>query len=462
MAGVGHALPRQSFLSSSLLYNLRLCSLLLLFLFVLIFTSFKQGPFFLLVVASNTYTAVPSLVSTTTTPSSILCCAAVAAAGPLSSSSSSALFRPAAFAIHHRRPTTVLMSTELKYKSLEDYNTDRQFQNDNFNNKGQERRTDTNQHTSTTSSISSYNPSLYYDEEWQENNIRRLSAVSNTIFLSAGIMYLTTSSWDINPPTAIEDDSSKAYMIYTLLGNLAPVTYLVNSLFDIHLANCIKKAQKIKRRNKRLLAQSFSTADDNMNGTFNSRHEQYMIPDTWDDNDTSSMDNDTLKTSNNQKNTSNNRTRYSKTSLIRVRKFAAHRREFTAAFTFFIAALFSVLPVILPLTLGLSDDDAFTIFDGISIHTYMLSSIFALMGSIRALGHLDWNLGKADTLETLGDLLFFGGSMVDLILFDFHFDDGVVGWPIFSSTLWCVDALLYLNSDWVASRMLKSKEEIIV
>jgi hypothetical protein len=84
------------------------------------------------------------------------------------------------------------------------------------------------------------------------------------------------------------------------------------------------------------------------------------------------------------------------------------------------------------------------------------------MGSIRALGHLDWNLGKADTLETLGDLLFFGGSMVDLILFDFHFDDGVVGWPIFSSTLWCVDALLYLNSDWVASRMLKSKEEIIV
>jgi hypothetical protein len=187
-----------------------------------------------------------------------------------------------------------------------------------------------------------------------------------------------------------------------------------------------------------------------------------MIPDTWDDNDTSSMDNDTLKTSNNQKNTSNNRTRYSKTSLIRVRKFAAHRREFTAAFTFFIAALFSVLPVILPLTLGLSDDDAFTIFDGISIHTYMLSSIFALMGSIRALGHLDWNLGKADTLETLGDLLFFGGSMVDLILFDFHFDDGVVGWPIFSSTLWCVDALLYLNSDWVASRMLKSKEEIIV
>jgi hypothetical protein len=320
---------------------------------------------------------------------------------------------------------------------------------------------------STTTSSSYNNPSLYYDEEWQENNIRRLSTVSNTIFLSAGIMYLTTSTWDINPPfeDGSSSSSSKAFMIYTLLGNLAPVTYLINSLFDIRLANSIRKAQKIKRRNQRLsLTTTTSPSSTDHDTSFvpntNSRNE-HLTAETWDDNDTFSIMNNNNDDNPQILNVSP-RTRYSKSSFKRVRKYAAHRREFTAAFTFFFAALFSVLPIIIPLSIGISDEEAFTIFDGISVHTYMLSSIFALMGSIRTLRHLDWDLGKADTLETLGDLLFFGGSMVDLILFDFHFDDGAVGWPIFSSTLWCVDALLYLNSDWVASKMLKSREEIIV
>eukprot|EP00557_Chaetoceros_sp_GSL56_P003761 CAMPEP_0176496812 /NCGR_PEP_ID=MMETSP0200_2-20121128/11389_1 /TAXON_ID=947934 /ORGANISM="Chaetoceros sp., Strain GSL56" /LENGTH=475 /DNA_ID=CAMNT_0017894781 /DNA_START=358 /DNA_END=1785 /DNA_ORIENTATION=- len=457
-------------------YNLRLRLYnFLVVLFLLVssssFTAQKGSLLFPpLVVASNVYSSAVPLLS--------------------SFSSTDTL---SAFAIHHRR-STALMSTELKYKSLEDYTGDnkRFQQNKNFNNSERAGRTESNQQqqqqqdnyyiSSSFANSSSYNPGLYYDTEWQENNIRRLSTVSNTIFLSAGIMYLVTSGWDINPP--IEDDSSRAYMIYTLLGNLAPVTYLINSFFDIHIANCIKKDQQIKRRNRRLSLRTSPSNDDyittmphnNNNNNNNNNYNNYSSRDEkllagmekWDDDDTNSMSNVTPVTCNNQNKSilvdteTGSSTSFSKSSLKRVRKFAAHRREFTAAFTFFIAALFSVLPVAIPLTIGITDEDAFTIFEGISIHTYMLSSIFALMGSVRALPRLDWNLGKADTLETLGDLLFFGGSMVDLILFDCHFDDGVVGWPIFSSTLWCVDAMLYLNSDWVASRMMKSREDVIV
>ena len=38
--------------------------------------------------------------------------------------------------------------------------------------------------------------------------------------------------------------------------------------------------------------------------------------------------------------------------------------------------------------------------------------------------------------------------MVDVILCDMHFDDGLMYWPVISSILWLLDALFYLRSDF--------------
>jgi hypothetical protein len=146
-----------------------------------------------------------------------------------------------------------------------------------------------------------------------------------------------------------------------------------------------------------------------------------------------------------------------------LRKFAAHRRDLSAAVSFFLAALASVFSVIAE-WLGASDE-TLAGFDGLSVHLYMLSAVIAILGSrIFAKGEhrcsfLTLNFQDADTLETLGDLFFLIGSFVDSILFDFSFDDEGMGWPILSSTLWCVDALLYLNSDWIAAKSRQNATE---
>ena len=58
----------------------------------------------------------------------------------------------------------------------------------------------------------------------------------------------------------------------------------------------------------------------------------------------------------------------------------------------------------------------------------------------------------------MGDVFFMVGSVVDVILCDLHFDDGVCGWAVFSSLLWCLDACLYLWSDSVFKRELLNEK----
>lgn len=145
-----------------------------------------------------------------------------------------------------------------------------------------------------------------------------------------------------------------------------------------------------------------------------------------------------------------------KNGFYKIRKYAVHRRELSASLTFFIAALLSTFPVFLP-WFGLDDNLLLDMYDMASVHVYLLSSIIAIIGDFQ-----DWNTlenirTNPDALETLGNTLFFVGSLVDVILFDYSFDDGNVGWPILSSSLWCIDALLYLNSDWLSLKYLRER-----
>lgn len=210
---------------------------------------------------------------------------------------------------------------------------------------------------------------------------------------------------------------------YNFISNLAPTTYLINSTFDVHLAKCIMTKRKHERRERRgpcsIICSSRKESGD------------IMVDDWLED--------------------------PSKNGFYKIRKYAVHRRELSASLTFFIAALLSTFPVFLP-WFGLDDDVLLDVYDMTSVHVYLLSSIIAIIGDFQDWKTLDWNIRTSpDALEMLGNTLFFVGGLVDVILFDYSFDDGNVGWPILSSSLWCIDALLYLNSDWLSLKYLRER-----
>jgi len=269
----------------------------------------------------------------------------------------------------------------------------------------EDEQTDEDDRSTQTESFE-VNPLKEAEKDEKEDSFLIQSTTSNTVFLTAGAFYLTVAIWDLKPPQNEAD-----ILAYNTIGYMAPITYLINSVIDIHLANRIRRHRKMKKR----------AAEPQPTDT----HETTITK---------------VKTSKRR----------------RLRKFAAHRRGLSAATSFFIAALFSVLSIIAEWLGG--SDRSLAYFDGISVHTYMLSALIAIVGSRIVTRSINgcclslMNLHDADTLETLGDLFFLIGSFVDAVLFDFNFDDDAVGWPILSSTLWCIDALLYLNSDWIAAK----------
>jgi hypothetical protein len=278
------------------------------------------------------------------------------------------------------------------------------------------------------------NPMKEIEKNEMEDSFLLQSTLSNTVFLVAGSFYLTVSIWDLKPPKNEVDIAA-----YDIIAYLAPFTYLLNSFIDIHLANRIRMYRKLKRRETMYLQEQMVT----MTNSFHNYNQN-------DNNNDPSLSSSYIIGEHPIKQ------KKKKSKRKRLRKFAAHRRDLSAAISFFLAAFASVLSVIAE-WLGASDE-TLAGFDGLSVHLYMLSAVIAILGSRifskseNRCSFLLMNLQDADTLETLGDLFFLIGSFVDSVLFDFSFDDDRIGWPILSSTLWCVDALLYLNSDWIAAK----------
>lgn len=148
----------------------------------------------------------------------------------------------------------------------------------------------------------------------------------------------------------------------------------------------------------------------------------------------------------------------------RLRRHVAHRRSVTAALTFGVAATFAVVAVfVLYLDLPSSTQVSFYL-NAISVHIYVLSAAFALSGKRNRpwmdLGSSVPALSSPERLQDLGDLFFLIGTVADLVLCDFRFDDGNPGWSLFGSLLCLLDAILYLRSDCIiAGNVRRRKQE---
>lgn len=246
------------------------------------------------------------------------------------------------------------------------------------------------------------------------------STLSDSFFLVGGICYMTLSVWDIVEPE-INNAAAWKKTLYGLLENSGPIVYLINSAIDVRWAKNIHKTDKQKRRQQR----------------------------------------QRLQYSNNDPSEDQNKV---KEKLHRVRKFAAHRRGLLAAATFGVAAFFGVLDEFVRdtgetyynNTLVSGSDRGW--LDFLSVHCYLLSAMFAVTGQRtkpRTLCSLKF-FNDPDMLEDLGDKLFLIGCLFDVIMCDFHFDDGQsqIWWSSVSSLLWFLDASFYLRSDYYTAIVL--------
>jgi hypothetical protein len=241
------------------------------------------------------------------------------------------------------------------------------------------------------------------------------STLSDSFFLVGGICYMTLSVWDI-----VEPEISAAWKktLYGLFENAGPIVYLINSVIDVRWARNGQKMDKRKRQQQRQRVQSSNNPSEEQNKV--------------------------------------------KEKLLRVRKFAAHRRGLLAAATFGVAAFLAVLDEFVRDagetnyngTLVPGSDRGW--LDFLSVNCYLLSAIFAVTGQRTKPRTCSLNfLNDPDLLEDLGDNFFLIGCLFDAFLCDFHFDDSQSQiWSAVSSLLWFLDACFYLRSDYCTAIVL--------
>ena len=156
--------------------------------------------------------------------------------------------------------------------------------------------------------------------------------------------------------------------------------------------------------------------------------------------------------------------------MATLRRHFGHRRDLSAATTFGLAAIFGTASAIGWAGGNMSEDMVYKL-ELVSIHLYLLSAVFALVGrshetpmTMKFTGIIDF-FEDAQAMESVGDILFGVASIVDVILDDFSFDNDNPWRPIVSAVLWMADALFYLRADFVVlyrRRKRKSEKETAV
>ena len=152
--------------------------------------------------------------------------------------------------------------------------------------------------------------------------------------------------------------------------------------------------------------------------------------------------------------------------MATLRRHFGHRRDLSAATTFGLAAIFGTASAIGWAGGNMSEDMVYKL-QLVSIHLYLLSAVFALVGRrhetpMKFTGIMDF-FEDARAMESAGDVLFGIASIVDVVLDDFTFDDDNPWWSIVSAVLWMADALFYLRADFVVLyRRQKNEKETTV
>lgn len=241
------------------------------------------------------------------------------------------------------------------------------------------------------------------------------SFLSDSCFLLGSILYLCLSYYDF-----FEKEPS----FYIILDFAAPLLFLANSAVDVHWANQVQQRLQVKKAMKQSFEQTIlspQTSDE---------EEETPTP-VW---------------------------------YRRIRKHAGHRKSLYAAATFGIAAFLAVVAVLLNY-IQQEHMLSTTVFDIASAHVYILSAVIAVTGR-RTRPFFTANekqrycsiVREPEALEDIGDFLFLVGSLLDALLEDVHqMDHIVICGAIISSILWLVDALFYLQSDFVMARRMNAK-----
>jgi hypothetical protein len=242
------------------------------------------------------------------------------------------------------------------------------------------------------------------------------SYLSDSLFITGGLLYVFISMWDVIRPT--EDDRN-----YYYLDVLAPTVYLLNSVIDVEWANRVRRRVRVKKD----MTQSWEDWRSGLALSMDPSANLVAEPLPW---------------------------------YHRIRKHAAHRRTILAALTFGIAAFFGVGSAMMCYRddeIGLWGCDK---LDAAADHIYVISAVITITGKrvrpwlVSASSVPIYN--NPEMLEDLGDMLFFLGSMLDVILGDLNVDNVPIGCVV-SSFLWLTDACFYLRSDVVMARRVKDK-----
>jgi hypothetical protein len=280
----------------------------------------------------------------------------------------------------------------------------------------------------------------YYEQDL------RWSTLSDLFFIVGGLGYVILSFFDVLAP-ALADKP-----VYVFFNVCAPIVYLLNAGIDLRWAGSIKERRGKKKEmtghwnDWRLMIDSPSDSDRTENAG-NASHandcERQLPPEQervvpW---------------------------------YKRLRRHAAHRRATFGAATFGIAAAIGLVAVLIEyiddgrlVFTGTSSEEAAVFLDATSIHVYALSAVICLSGKrqrplLNASSPSSSPWTSPEVLEDVGDLLFFIGSLVDVIRCDYAFDDShQPAWSMFSSFFWLIDAMLYLRSDYVMFENLKQSE----
>lgn len=263
------------------------------------------------------------------------------------------------------------------------------------------------------------------------------SMLSNACFFTGGTAYVLLTVWDLL--WQVSEHRKYLFPLFVFLDVIAPTVYLFNSFVDIAWAKSAQGRLKVKRTLKGIIQEKII-------------HKPIaeLSPET---NLIDSIDTLAAETESKKPRRIGLRRRIGR-RLKRLRKHAAHRRNYYAAVAFGIAAVFAVVEVVLRYIFGQSCRAAF-IADICANQTYILSALFALTGKRTRPFQFNFDLSDVDNMEDLGDLLFLIGAGMDSILTDIRYDADFPIWPVISSFLWLFDACLYIQSDRIRIQMSK-------
>mmetsp|Transcript_22231 Transcript_22231/g.37954 ORF Transcript_22231/g.37954 Transcript_22231/m.37954 type:complete len:386 (-) Transcript_22231:152-1309(-) len=284
----------------------------------------------------------------------------------------------------------------------------------------------------------------HFVEERNENDVF-WSIFSNAFFLGGGLFYIAGSSWDVNLSNS-ESDPQNMFLYYSVWV-LGPFVYLLNSSIDVIWAIRTMQADKKQRGLKRFFITAHEHAA-NVGCEGDTGRDILTALEKFDRHATSLdeqlIEGARLSGKQGDKMRSN--------VMSNLRRHFGHRRELSSATTFGAAAIFGTASAI-GWAAGTMDEDMVNRLELVSIHLYLLSAAFALIGrrqenTVHFTGFWDF-FEDAQALENAGDSLFGIASVIDVVLTDFSFDDDNPWWAVVSAVLWMLDAMFYLRGDFV-------------